>query len=319
MSETDPFEPHMPAVDVPAELPAVFAKARNDIANAGEKERLAAGQRCLGILTPGRLLMIVSAPRPGTVPEQFAAQVKALLPAEKPLNITAVSFTALDPLMRDKTKCIPMLGQLLGFAYVGHNVVVFEGHPSALESALEGCDVLWIDSAMLPFLQEDWVEVAYRVMGARPRILVYNRKTNHLLPVVKSDNEQGWRYSEPDGEASYVNCLLTTLAKTAPRTVQVAAGRRVPELGNLTRDPQQLEWIAGLPFRYDSLDADKVIGIIQRVSKWSPAEGATSLGRLQAQLATEGGKREQVGFQLALSQDAEGKKQLDIEKTAPAG
>jgi hypothetical protein len=93
----------------------------------------------------------------------------------------------------------------------------------------------------------------------------------------------------------------------------------VPELGNLTRDPQQLEWIAGLPFRYDSLDADKVIGIIQRVSKWSPAEGATSLGRLQAQLATEGGKREQVGFQLALSQDAEGKKQLDIEKTAPAG
>ena len=317
MTETDPFEPHMPAVDIPPDMAAVFAKARKDLANAGEKERLAPGQRAIGILTPGRLLMLVSTPKPGTVPDQFVAQVKALLPCDGPLNITAISFTALDPLLRDKSKCIPMLGQLLGFGYVGHNVIVFEGHPSTLEASLKGSDVLWIDSGMLPFLQADWIDAAYRVMHARPRILVSNRKTKQLLPVVKSNDEQGWRYSEPDGEASYVNCLLTTLAKASPCPVQVAAGAGVPDLTSLTNDPKQLEWIAALPFQYEALDASKVIGIIQKISKWSPAEGATSLGMLQAALAMEGGKREKVAFQLTLTEKPGGANRLNIEKTTP--
>src|SRR5690242_5642303 len=113
MPEANPFDPYMPEVDVPVN-PGVFQKARTDIASAGSKERLAPGQRCIGIMTPGRLLMIVGAPLAGTVPDQFVAQVKALLPSGNPQNITAISFTALDPLMKDKTKCIPMLGQLLG-------------------------------------------------------------------------------------------------------------------------------------------------------------------------------------------------------------
>ena len=175
MSEADPFVPYMPDVDIPSDT-TVFAKARTEIANTGVKERLAPGQHCLGILTPGRLLMILNAPKPGGVPDQFVAQVKASLPSDKPLNITAISFTALDPLMKDKAKCIPMLGQLLGFAYVGHNVLVFEGHASMLEHAFKGCDVLWIDSAMLPFLEEGWIDVAYRMMASPPRILVCDRK-----------------------------------------------------------------------------------------------------------------------------------------------
>src|SRR5438045_4408767 len=100
MPEADPFEPYMSDVDIPVNT-EVFAKARTDIANAGVKEGLAPGQHCLGILTPGRLLMIVNAPMPGNVPDQFVAQVKALLPTDKPLNITAIGFTALDPLMKD--------------------------------------------------------------------------------------------------------------------------------------------------------------------------------------------------------------------------
>jgi hypothetical protein len=318
MAEVNPFEPHMPDVDVPADIASVFAKARTDVANAGVKERLAPGQHKIGILTPGRLLMIVNAPKPGSVPDQFIAQVKALLPSDKPLNITAIGFNALDALMNDKAKCIPMLGQLLGFAYVGHNVLVFEGHASALEHALKDCDVLWIDSAMLPFLEEGWTDVAYRMMMSPPRILVCDRKSGQLLPVVKSSDAKGWRYSEPDGEASYVNCLLTTLAKNAPAPVQVAVSSPVPDLARLTGDPQQLEWIRGLPFRYDALDAAKVIGIIQRVSKLPVPNGSPSTGTLTAQLATKGGKREKVSFRLMLSADAMGRHLLDILKLPPA-
>ena len=318
MAESDLFSPYMPQVDVPGDVAAVFAKARATVANAGANEGLAPGQRALGILTPGRMMMLVPAPKPGGVPEQFVAQVNALLPSDKPLNITAISFTALDPLMQDKAKCIPMLGQLLGFAYVGHNVLVFEGHSSALEPALQRSDLLWIDSAMLPFLKSDWIEVAYRALPPRPRILVFDRKTGQLRPVIKSTDAQGWRFSEPDGEASYVNCLLTTLARNSPAPVHVSVGHPVPDLAKLTEDPQQLNWINGLPFRYDSLDATKVIGIIQRVSKLPPPAATPSIGTLQAQLATSGGKRERVSFQLTLAQDVAGRQRLDIERLTTA-
>ena len=316
MPEANPFEPYMPAVDVPADIGAVFEKARTAVANAGPQQGLASGQRCLGIVTPGRMVMIVPAPKPGSVPDQFVAQVKALLPASRPLNVTAISFTSLEPLRKDLAKCIPMLGQLLAFAYVGHNVLVFEGHSSAMEPALAGCDLFWIDSAMLPFLPSDWIDAAYRIMSPRPRILVHDRKTGRLLPVVRSNDAKGWRHSEPDGEASYVNCLLTTLAKTAPAPVQLAAPGPVPDLARLTNDPRELEWIGTLPFRYESLDAAKVIAIIQRASKLPAPAGGPSTGTLQAELATAGGKRERVAFQLTLSEDAAGHPRLDIYKAA---
>ena len=318
MAESNLFEPYMPEVDNTGDIGAVFMKTRTTVANAGIKEGLSPGQRAIGILTPGRMVMLVPAPQPGGVPEQFVAQVKGLLPSDRPLHITAISFTALDPLMKDKGKCIPMLGQLLGFAYVGHNVVVFEGHSSALEPALHGADLLWIDSAMLPFLQKDWIDVAYGALPRRPSILVFERKTGQLRPVIKSEDPQGWRFSEPDGEASYVNCLLTTLAKNSPMPVHVVARRPLPDLAKLTSDPQQLNWISGLPFRYDALDAAKVIGIIQRVSKLPPPAATPSIGKLQAALATSGGKREKVSFQLTLAQDDQGRQRLDIERLATA-
>jgi hypothetical protein len=171
---------------------------------------------------------------------------------------------------------------------------------------------------MLPFLGEGWIDVVYRIMSPLQRILVCDRKNGQVLPVVKSSDSKGWRYAEPDGEASYVNCLLTTLAKNAPAPVRVAASSPVPELARFTSDPQQLEWIRGLPFRYDALDAVKVIGIIQRVSKLPAPNGSPSSGTLTAQLAPAGGKREKVSFRLTLTSDATGRNVLDILRLPPA-
>jgi hypothetical protein len=309
MPEADPFEPRMPDVDVPADIAEVFRKARAQV-EGGSRPGLDPGQRCLGILTPGRMVMFVPAPKPGAVPAQFVEQVKKLLPFEKPLQITAVAFTALEALMKDQAKCIPHLGQLLGFAYAGHNVVVFEGHPSAFAFALPESDVLLIDSGMLPFLQKDWAEQAFRSLPPGARIRVYSRKSRQLLPVVKSANERGWRYGEPDGEASYTNCLLTTLAKRSPVPVRLTAGSPAPDLSKLALEPQELAWAAELPFKYDALDVAKVIAALQRIAKWPHSE----TGRLDAQLATAAGKLEKVSFQLRLGRDAEGHACLDLEK-----
>jgi hypothetical protein len=217
---SDPFEPHMPEVDVLPDMEGLFAKARIEIASGDERR--------VGIVTPGRLIMFVPAPRPGSIPTEFVTQVSQLLPSAKPLKITFVGYTQLEALMKDKAKCIPPFGQLLGFAYLGHNVVVFEGHPSAFEFALRDCDVLMIESGMLPFLQKDWVDVALRVTRPGAKMIVQDRKTGRLQPVIKSKNAQGWRYGEPDGEASYANCLLTTLAKTdAPPPARIAGGSSI--------------------------------------------------------------------------------------------
>jgi hypothetical protein len=303
------FEPHMPEVDVLPDMQGVFAKARIEIASGGERR--------IGIVTPGRMIMLQPAPRPGSIAKEFVAQVSQLLPSAKPLNVTFVGYTQLEALMQDKAKCIPQLGQLLGFAYLGHNVIVFEGHPSAFENALGDCDVFMIDSGMLPFLQPDWLDVALRVSRPGAKTMVQDRKTGRLQPVIKSKNAQGWRYGEPDGEASYANCLLTMLAKAdAPAPVRIASGSAVPGLAQFARDPAQLNWIAELPFRYDTLDADKVIRILHRVVKWSPLDNGESKGVLKAQVAIGGGQRQAVSFDLTLGQDAAGKQRLEIVKSA---
>jgi hypothetical protein len=303
------FEPRMPGVDVPPDLQGVFAKARIEIASGDERR--------IGIVTPGRMIMLQPAPPPGSIAKEFVAQVSQLLPSAKPLNITFVGHPQLEALMQDKAKCIPQLGQLLGFAYLGHSVIVFEGHPSAFEYALRDCDVLMIDSGMLPFLQPDWLDVALRAARPGAKMIVQDRKTGRLQPVIKSKNAAGWRYGEPDGEASYANCLLTTLAKAdAPPPVRIASGSPLPGLAQFTGDPTQLEWIAELPFRYDALDADKVIGILHRIVKWSTPEHGESRGVLKAQLATGGGQRQAVSFDLTLVKDAVGKQRLDVVKSA---
>ena len=148
-------------------------------------------------------------------------------------------------------------------------------------------------------------------------MIVQDRKTGRLHPVIKSKNAQGWRYGEPDGEASYANCLLTMLAKAdAPPPVRLASGTPVPSLAQFARDPAQLNWIAELPFRYDALGADKVIRILHRVVEWSPLDNGESKGVLKAQVATGGGQRQAVSFDLTLGQDAAGKQSLDIVKSA---
>src|SRR5258706_1306044 len=187
------YDPMMPEVDTPANLPTVFAKVRASLKSNA--------RRCVAIVTPGRMAMLVPAPAPGTVRNELVDQVKALLPSEHPLNIAAIAYNRIEPLREDVAKCIPMLPQLLGFAYVGHNVIVFEGHPSAFEAALAECHVLVVDSGMLPFLQKDWAGAAARVMRPGSRMLLNDRKTLQSLAVKPTHDQPGLGLADTHGEA----------------------------------------------------------------------------------------------------------------------
>jgi hypothetical protein len=67
---------------------------------------------------------------------------------------------------------------------------------------------------------------------------------------------------EPDGEYSYANCLLTVLAKSPIVAVTLNPGRGVPPLAPFAAADEEREWIARLPFRYERLDAGKVIALV---------------------------------------------------------
>ena len=57
----------MPHVDVLPHMVQLFAKARAEVAEGGSEKGLDAGQRCIGVVTPGRMLTFVPAPKAGSV------------------------------------------------------------------------------------------------------------------------------------------------------------------------------------------------------------------------------------------------------------
>lgn len=330
---TDIFEPHMPGVDLLSDMEGFFLQVREllEAENADEfvqkaglgllvppnyaRQESSKGQRHVAIITPGRMISLAPAPRPNTKSEKELAPIKKLLPSEKPLQITAISYTKLEAYLADETKlkCIPFLGFLAAFAYLGHNVIVFEGHPSALEFGVKNSDVLFIDSAMLPFIGDDWANIVFSVMKPNPKIFLHERKNFQLTPIVKKSSPQGWRRSEPDGEQSYVNILLTTLGKANYKreNIYIKSGEPAPNPKEFTTDPDELEYISTLPFKYDKLNTDFIIKFLWDISKAEKMlDKSTKI--FNAKLFEAEGKSKDVSFQLKLSKTFLGKQKLEI-------
>lgn len=191
MSDCD-FTPRMPEVDAPPDLEARFARARR-IASGDEPlsipAGLAEGQRHLVIVTPGRMCMIQRCPRPGSMRTDAIAAIEKIAPSSNPLSIAVIAFTELRALRESLARAIPFAGYLLGLAYVGHTVVVFEGHPSALAAGCRDVDLLIVDEAMIPALQKDWLTVAWSTMRAS-QALVFGRNGT-LKRIAKKEKGAG--------------------------------------------------------------------------------------------------------------------------------
>src|SRR5438094_9147088 len=117
------------------------------------------------------------------MPDASVQNVERMMPSAVKRNVAAIAFTELEALQKDAGRAIPFLGFLLGFAYIGHTVWVFEGHPSALAAGCREADVLLVDSAMLPHLQTDWAAVAVKAMR-HAEIYLHDRATYSLKKLV---------------------------------------------------------------------------------------------------------------------------------------
>jgi hypothetical protein len=160
----------MPDVEEPPDIEEVFASARGQ------------SRQQVVIVTPGRIFMFQPCPASGAMSADKVASIEQMMPSKVKRNVAAIAFTELGGLVADASKAIPFLGILLGFAYIGHAVWVFEGHPSALAAGCRDAEVLIVDGAMVPYLQSDWVAVASSVMK-RPEIYVHDRATYSLRKV----------------------------------------------------------------------------------------------------------------------------------------
>jgi len=280
----DPFAPFMPDVDLRRNVHDVLEEARSAASKMPDG-------RGVALVGPDRLVMVL--PVPACSPAMDAQVPKLPIPLDRQCNITVIANTGLlcavqgqPPDIQKVAGAIPFFGLLIAWGYAGHCVWIFEGHPSALAAGLDHADLLLVDSGMLPFLQSDWMAVAQRTMAPN-RVLIYSREHKTLLPAVPASNPEGWAYSEPDGEASYVRCLLTTLAKSyAGASAEIIDGLPLPDLAGLTQNPEELAWIAGLPFHYRQLDARKCIEML--TAKRSVVQRLKKEWVMKALLVTEG-------------------------------
>jgi hypothetical protein len=141
----------------------------------------AAGSRGVSLVRPDQVHFMLPAPAPGSINPQMVAGVRSVIASEQPRNIAAIATTgalagdpAKPPTLPDVARHVPFFGLLIGLAYVGHAVWIFEGVPSMMPAGCEDADVLIIDSEAVATLPSDWAVDAGLVMK-NPNILVFDR------------------------------------------------------------------------------------------------------------------------------------------------
>jgi hypothetical protein len=178
-NDNDIFQPRMPQVDVVANIEDVFDKARKSASGEMSVPGATPNNRFLIVVTPGRMLMNKPCPPAGSIPQSQTAAIEDMMPSSVKRNIAAIAYNEQKAITTDATKAIPFLGMLIGFAYIGHAVWVFEGHSSALAAGCRNADILLVDSGMIPFLPKDWMTTAASVMRSK-EIYAHDRKTFQL-------------------------------------------------------------------------------------------------------------------------------------------
>ncbi len=160
------FQVHMPEVDIRPGLGDIFIQAKK----LAQEETVLADKshlRHVVIISPGRLLLVKDSYPAGTLPSGSRQTLENLLPSDHPLKIAVIAYTQMDALRTDIRKAIPFFDYLLGFAYLGHAVWVFEGHSSVLEMGCRDADLVLVDQRLLEFLDQNWEKTVKQKAGVK--------------------------------------------------------------------------------------------------------------------------------------------------------
>jgi hypothetical protein len=95
---------------------------------------------------------------------------------------------------------------------------------------------------------------------------------------------------EPANESSYVNCLLTALARGTVASVTIDAAAPLPDPAQLTQDKLDADWIAEIGFDFGKLSPTDVIRLLERQAGFSALQFWKREHRFKVRLAAHGGK-----------------------------
>jgi hypothetical protein len=162
----------------------------------------AAGSRGVSLVRPDRSHYVLPAPPPGAISPQMEAGVKAVIPSDQPRNVAAIVASGAlagdpskPPALPDIAKRVPFFGLLIGLAYTGHAVWIFEASPEAMPAGCEDADVLIVDSDALAALPTGWAVDAAIIMR-NPNILAFDR-TRQKLGALRTAGEVPGRIEFP--------------------------------------------------------------------------------------------------------------------------
>jgi hypothetical protein len=165
-------------------IEAFFAKVR----------KRAAESRGVSLVRPDRTHFILPSPPEGSIGAQMVEGVKAVIPSDQPRCIaamTAPGALAGDPSQKpslpEVAKRVPFMGLLVGLAYTGHAVWMYEGSAEWAAAGCEEADVLIVDSDAIATLPADWAVDAARVMR-NANVLAYDR-SRHKIGAIRTAGE----------------------------------------------------------------------------------------------------------------------------------
>jgi hypothetical protein len=143
----------------------------------------------------------------------------------------------------------------------------------------------------------------------------FNILVNASFPIklVRQKGSDGSGEEESNDEGNYTNCLLVTLAKSKGATVFLESGYGVPALEGLNKNQNELPWILGLPFDYQKLSSDTVIGIILKVMNNPSVEQLEKGQVFNTRMVLSKGKSENVFFEFKQIQ-GEGKMCFELKR-----
>jgi hypothetical protein len=146
----------------------------------------AAGSRGVSLIRPDRVHFILPAPPPGSISQPMVDGVKAVIPSDEPRNVAAIAAPgalvgdpARPPALPEVARRVPFFGLLVGLAYTGHAVWIFEASPEMMPAGCEDADVLIVDSEAITALPPGWAVDAAIIMR-NPNILAYDRNRQKI-------------------------------------------------------------------------------------------------------------------------------------------
>lgn len=132
----------------------------------------------LAIVLNDRQVVYRDCPPKGVLPLNLVEMCSSLLPPDFSCKVVVVCNT--DALKtHHPSEAVPFFSILIGLAYIGHKVILFEGDMNAIKVLCKDADVCIVDGAMVELLEKDACDTIEKLIK-NEEMYIFDRETLNL-------------------------------------------------------------------------------------------------------------------------------------------